>query len=83
MYTVNVDKECGCFRRSALENNLQIESKDDALLKAMEMKNTMNQKFCGKHDFDVVEAEDKFIIKFAQDVSSSQNSGCCGGGCGH
>jgi hypothetical protein len=71
-----VENECGCFRRSDLENNLEIASKDDALSKAIEMKNQMNEEFCGKHDFDLVEFQDNFVITFAQD----KPSGCCGGG---
>ncbi|XPV68911.1 MAG: hypothetical protein ACNI25_16630 [Halarcobacter sp.] len=76
MFTIKVEKECGCFKKSTLDNNLQIESKDDALSKAIEMKNQMNDEFCGKHDFDLVEFNDNFVITFAQD----KPSGCCGGG---
>lgn len=78
MHTVIVEKECGCFRRSDLTNNLQIDNKDDALSKAMDMSNTMNEEFCGKHDFQVVEDSNNFVIKFKEQASS----GCCGGGCG-
>lgn len=79
MHTIIVEKECGCFRRSDLTNNLQIENKDDALSKAMEMTTVMNTEFCGKHDFQVVENSNNFVIKFKEHASS----GCCGGGCGH
>ena len=34
MFTINVEKECGCFKRSAYDNNMSFESKDDALLQA-------------------------------------------------
>lgn len=80
MFTVNVEKECGCFRRSDLENNVQLESKDEALLLAQNMKNQMNDEFCGKHEFEVAEMGNSFVIKFA---AEPQSSGCCGGGCGH
>lgn len=80
MHTIIVEKECGCFRRSDLENNIQISTKDEALLKAMEMKNQMNDEFCGKHDFEVLESANNFVISFA---AQPQSSGCCGGGCGH
>ncbi len=76
MHNIIVDKECGCFKRSNLENNLSISSKDEALTKAIEMKNQMNDEFCGKHDFDLVEHQNNFVITFAQ----QKVSGCCGGG---
>lgn len=79
MHTIIVEKECGCFRRSDLQNNLQIADKNEALSKAMEMTTTMNEDFCGKHDFQVVEDANNFVIKFRQEP---QSSGCCGGGCG-
>ena len=41
MSVINIDRECGCFKRSDLENNLSFESKDDAMLKALEMVNRM------------------------------------------
>ena len=76
MHNIIVDKECGCFKRSDLVNNLSIDSKDDALTKAIEMKNQMNDEFCGKHNFDLVEHKENFVITFAQ----QKLSGCCGGG---
>lgn len=77
MYTITVDKECGCFKRSAYENNMSFESKDDALIQANLMQTHMNTKFCGKHDFELSEDGDNFLIKM--DLAA-QKSGCCGGG---
>ena len=51
MYKIVVANQCGCFKNSSLENNLIFESKDEALSKAIEMKNTMNNDFCKKHKF--------------------------------
>lgn len=79
MHTIIVEDICGCFKRSDLENNLQIDNKDMALTKAMKMTTTMNEDFCGKHDFQLVENNNNFIISYKPEVSSS---GCCGGGCG-
>ncbi len=76
MHKIIVEKECGCFRRSDLENNIEFTSKDDALSKAIDMKNQMNEEFCGKHEFDLVEFQNNFVINFAQ----QKVSGCCGGG---
>jgi hypothetical protein len=80
MFTVNVEKECGCFRKSDLKNGLSFSSKDDALMEAQKMANHMNEKFCKKHNFRVVEAGEHFTISVEENRPSG---GCCGGGhCG-
>ena len=48
MFKVIVQDQCGCFKRSNLQNDLNFSSKDDAMLKAIEMKNIMNKTFCRK-----------------------------------
>lgn len=77
MFTINVEKECGCFKKSAFENNQSFESKDDALLQAQIMTNHMNEKFCKKHEFTLRENGNDFSI--AVDMRQV-SSGCCGGG---
>jgi len=37
MFTINVDKECGCFKRSMYENNQGFHDKDTALTEATTM----------------------------------------------
>ena len=63
MYKIIIDRECGCFRRSDMQNNVALDSKDEALEKALEMVNTMNNDFCDKHKFSLEEAGDTFLIK--------------------
>ena len=77
MYTVNVDKECGCFKRSGFENNVSFDSNDDALIKANSMVTHMNDKFCGKHGFSLKEDGNTFQISMQAPAPSG---GCCGGG---
>ncbi|MEA2017335.1 MAG: hypothetical protein U9N59_02705 [Campylobacterota bacterium] len=77
MNTIIVDKECGCFKKSAYENNMKFESKDDALMQANLMVKHMNNKFCGKHGFELAEDGNNFLISMGQPASSG---GCCGGG---
>ncbi len=78
MYTIIVDKECGCFKKSAYENNMSFSLKDDALMQANMMQNYMNDKFCGKHDFRLVENGDNFLINVS--MNEEPNTSCCGGG---
>jgi len=76
MYKVYVEKECGCFKKSDYTNNMSFDSKDNALLQAQEMSKEMNETFCGKHEFSVIEEQDSFKIT----VNEKAKSGCCGGG---
>ncbi len=78
MFKVIVEKECNCFIKSDFQNGVEIASKDDALMKSIEMRDHMNDEFCGKHEFKVQEAGNNFVIAFADSTSN----GCCGGGCG-
>ena len=78
MFTISVDKECGCFKKSDFENNTTEKSKDEALLKAQQMVNHMNDEFCQKHSFTLREDGNTFSI--AMDVKEKAHTGCCGGG---
>ena len=81
MHTINIDKECGCFKRSPYENNKQFDNKDDALIEAMKMQSHMNEKFCGKHGFALKESGDNFNISMQAPVTPQPTAGgCCGGG---
>ncbi|HIP55384.1 MAG TPA: hypothetical protein EYH11_07920 [Sulfurimonas autotrophica] len=62
MYTIEVDKECSCFKKSEFENNLTFESREDMINKARVMECRMNQEFCMKHFFQAVDYGDKIII---------------------
>jgi len=78
MHNIKIENECGCFKRSDLVNNQTMESKDEALMKSLDMVNTMNNDFCGKHSFKLQEVGENFVIAFEESTSN----GCCGGGCG-
>jgi len=78
MFKIEVEKECGCFKKSSLKNGIELESKDEALLKSLEMRDIMNDEFCGKHSFKVQEVDEKFVIA----MTESTSNGCCGSGCG-
>jgi len=78
MSTINIAQECGCFKRSPLENNVTYDSKDDAMMQALNMVNQMNEKFCGKHGFELSENGQDFSI--AMKAAQAASGGCCGGG---
>ena len=79
MFTINVEKECGCFKKSDFQNNQSFASKDDALMEAKLMESHMNQKFCQKHMFYTQETGDTFTIKVEEKPKES-TGGCCGSG---
>ncbi|HQS72452.1 MAG TPA: hypothetical protein PLH07_04795 [Sulfurovum sp.] len=78
MSTITIVQECGCFKRSDLENNTSFENNDEAMIKAQEMLNHMNTKFCGKHGFELSENGQDFSI--AMKAPQAASGGCCGGG---
>ena len=63
MTTLIMEKQCGCFKRSDLESEQQFESKDEALQEAIAMCEEMNETFCQKHNFTVVEEGANIVIK--------------------
>lgn len=65
MFKIIVDRECGCFKRSDMNNNVEFDSKEDALTTALEMVSTMNDDFCAKHKFTLEEVAETFMIKMS------------------
>ena len=63
MYTVKMEKECGCFKRSGIENMKKFANKDDAMIEAQEWAQEMNETFCKKHNFSVIEEGNDLVIK--------------------
>ncbi len=63
MYTVKIEKECGCFKRSGMKSVKAFDNKDDAMMEAREWAEEMNETFCQKHRFSVVEEGNELIIK--------------------
>lgn len=80
MFTINVEKECGCFKKSAYDNNMRFANKDDALMQAKLMESYMNQKFCQKHMFTLSEDGKNFKISVDMKPQADHGGGCCGGG---
>ena len=78
MFTVNIEKECGCFEKSDFQNNKRFQNKDDALIEAMKMVKIMNDEWCQKHEFTFSEDGQNFQIAVSEKAKA--HSGCCGGG---
>lgn len=62
MYTIEIEKECGCFKKSGFENNMTFDSREDMINKARVMECRMNQEFCMKHFFQAVDYGEKIVI---------------------
>jgi hypothetical protein len=78
MFSVKVEKECGCFRRSEYEAQKSFEKRDDAILYSNALAELMNEEFCKKHRFIPKEVDrGEFVIAVG---TMPQKSGCCGGG---
>ena len=62
MYKVTVPQQCGCFRRSGKDAESVFDDKDTALMHATEMADMMNENFCNKHNFNVVEDGNNLVV---------------------
>ena len=67
---VVIEKLCSCAKKEELSQIETYEAKDAALEAAQTKLAHMNGSFCGKHEFQLVEVNDNFVI------------GMVGGGCG-
>jgi len=63
MYTVHIEKECGCFKKSGLPREMEFDERQDAIQKARTLECRMNQEFCSKHYFDAIDEGDRIVIK--------------------
>ena len=62
MYKVDIEKKCGCVKKSGLEFPKTFEDKKEAEFEALKLANYMNANFCKKHRFFVNEEGDTFKI---------------------
>jgi hypothetical protein len=75
MYTVQMEHQCGCFKRSEFESEKSFEKQQDAYNYANIAAELMNEEFCSKHLFFAQKAEDNmFVIR----VAENPNAGGCG-----
>ena len=66
MYKIEMEKECGCFKKSGLDSVMEFESREDMYNKARVLECRMNQEFCMKHFFEAVDYGDKIVIHVSE-----------------
>jgi len=71
MYTVQMEKECACFKKSEYTNNNTFKTQQEAYNYANILAELMNEEFCSKHKFSAhrVEGND-FLISVAINVDA-------------
>lgn len=66
MYTIEIEKECSCFKKSGLDKVMEFETREDMYNKARVLECRMNQEFCMKHYFEAVDYGEKIVIKSSE-----------------
>ncbi|CAI6149647.1 MAG TPA: hypothetical protein EYM48_01545 [Campylobacterales bacterium] len=86
MYTVQMQTECSCFKKSEYTNNNTFKTQQEAYQYANIVAEFMNEEFCSRHTFYTERADnDTFVIRV--DINATDVSGCstgvtCDVGCG-
>jgi len=62
MYTVTIEKECTCFKRSKYPSSESFETEEQAFEFATKMAKDMTRDFCKNHAFSVIKEDDNFLI---------------------
>ena len=71
MYTVQMEKECACFKKSEYENNMTFETQKDAYNYAKIVAEFMNEEFCSQHIFSAHRGDgDYFFISVVTNVEA-------------
>ncbi|MBN2816610.1 MAG: hypothetical protein JXQ67_07995 [Campylobacterales bacterium] len=89
MYTVHMERECGCFQRSEFESQKSFENQQDAYNYANIAAEIMSEDFCGKHIFVAQKIDgNDFVIRMTDNPhggscgTGSSTSSCSTGSCG-
>ena len=62
MFTVTLEKECSCFKRSNFKTTQSFKTEDEASTVAHKMAKEMTKEFCKEHGFAVIKEENSFLI---------------------
>jgi len=89
MYTVQMEHECGCFKRSEYASEKSFDNQQDAYNYSNIVAEFMNEEFCSKHLFFAQRTGDNaFLIRVAENpnagssCSTGSASSCSTGSCG-
>ena len=66
MAKVTISKMCGCVKKEEIPQVQEFSSTDEALKVANEMVEKMNNEFCGKHNFSVVQNGEEITIQVVE-----------------
>ncbi|MGD9969112.1 MAG: hypothetical protein AB7S65_01530 [Sulfuricurvum sp.] len=59
---VVIEKLCSCAKKEGLSQITTFDAKDEAFAAAEKQLAHMQGNFCGKHEFQLVEVEDHYVI---------------------
>ncbi len=77
MYTVIMEFECGCFKKSEFTNNNTFETRQEAHRYATLASEIMSEDFCGKHSFYAQRAEgDTYVIRVSTADAPTIGTSC-------
>lgn len=62
MYTIEIEKECSCIKKSGLDKVMTFDEREDMINKARVLECRMNQEFCMTHFFEAVDYGEKIVI---------------------
>jgi len=62
MFTITIEKECSCFKRSNFKATQSFETEEEASEVAHKMAKDMTKAFCKEHGFAVIKEEHNFLI---------------------
>jgi len=62
MINLKISKMCGCVKKADISENQSFENIEIALKKANELAEEMNDTFCKKHNFTVVQDGDNQLV---------------------
>jgi len=61
-YHIVIEKLCKCALKRGTEQIRSFDTKEEAQEHAYEWADSLNNSFCSKHGFDVVEVDENFVI---------------------
>jgi len=73
MYTVRIENECSCFKKSGFENNKTYENKADAVMQAKILECRMSQEFCRTHYFEAEDLGDEIVIRTIKNPAEDED----------